>query len=206
MTQKQIQFRGILIRAIPSSEADLIVAILDEHGEKHITIAKQARKSRKRFGSSLDIFDFGRFEASQGRGGMPILQSFIPEPGFRKIRESLSRIACASVLVEAIDLLIPEGHADKGEHSPFQIAEETLSSINESTDIKSELRALYTGLSQILEFSGYHDKETERQPSLHALRLTIAHLEWCVERRLKSKESLEMVTRSLAAQSQETVR
>lgn len=197
MTSTQIQFKGILIRSIPSAEADLIVAILDEHGEKHVTIAKQARKSRKRFGSSLDLFDFGRFEATQGKGGLPILQSFIPEPGFRRIRDSLSKISCASVLAEALDLLIPEGHADSAHLSPFTVTQETLSQINESSDLKSELRALYTGLSALLELSGYHDRENERPPSLHALRETIAHLERCVERRLKSKESLDLVTRSL---------
>lgn len=190
-----------MIRVIPSAEADLIVAIIDEQGEKHVAIAKQARKSRKRFGSSLDLFDFGRFEATSGRGGLPMLQSFIPEPGFRRIRDSLSKISCASVLAEAIDLLIPEGHADQGTHSPFEVAREALLEINDSSDLKSELRALYTGLSRILEFSGYHDKESERTPSLHALRLTISHLERCVERRLKSRESLELVTRGLVANS-----
>ena len=90
MSQKQQQCKGIIIRTLASSEADLVAAILDEKGEKHVVIAKQARKSRKRFSSALDLFDFGRFETTFGKGTLAILQSFIPESGFKKLRQSLS--------------------------------------------------------------------------------------------------------------------
>lgn len=199
MNHKQHHFRGIVIRTLPSSEADLIVAILDESGEKHVAIAKQARKSRKRFGSALDLFDFGRFETSAGRGNLAMLQSFIPESGFRNLRSSLSKVACSSVIAEAVDLLVPEGHPEQGTVTAFTVIHLALDQINRAPEARTEFRALYQGLTQLLEISGYHDRETARTPSLHALRLTIKHLEQCVERRLKSKESLELVAKDLAA-------
>ncbi len=199
MSQKQQHFRGIVIRTLPSAEADLIVAILDERGEKHVVIAKQARKSRKRFGSSLDLFDFGRFETTIGRGNLALLQSFIPESGFGGLRNSLSKIACASVVAEATDLLIPEAHPEDGAITAFSIIHGTLSEINHASDKKGEFRALYEGLSQLLEISGYHDAEQARAPSLHALRLAIIQIEQCAERKLRSKESLELIAKDLAA-------
>ena len=192
-----IQFRGLVIRVIPSSEADLVVAVLAEDGEKHVTLAKQARKSRKRFGSSLDLFDFGRFEASQGKGGLPLLQSFIPEVGLKNLRNSLAKIACASVLAEVTDLLVPEAHGDTSHAATFSALMDGIRGINNCQDLKCELKSLYQALTKILQVSGYHDPSQAQAPSLHALRSLLIQGERSVERKLRSKETLEMIAAEL---------
>ena len=197
MTKRELHYRGVVLRTLGTSEADLIVAVLAEDGEKHVALAKQARKSRKRFGSSLDLFDFGRFEATQAKGNLPLLQSFIPEHGFRKLRDSLSKLACASVLVEATDLLIPESHGDISHQPIFAAVIDGLMQINDASDLKMELRALYLSISSILHLSGYHDPTQERAPSLHALRTILLQLEKTIERKLRSRETLELVAAEL---------
>jgi DNA repair protein RecO (recombination protein O) len=197
MVNKLLQFRGIIIRTLISSEADLIVAILAEDGEKYVTLAKQARKSRKRFANSLDLFDFGRFEASSGKGGLPLLQSFIPEHGFRLLRESLSKLSCASVLAESVDLLVPEAHGDNSHGAVFELLLSGLTQINDAKETKQDLRFLYMSLISLLHTSGYHDPSQELKPSLHALRSVINQIERSAEKKLKSKEALELIASSI---------
>jgi DNA repair protein RecO len=195
MAKSALLFRGFVIRTQPLGEADQIVVVFTEDGEKQVALAKQSRKSKKRFGSSLDLFDFGRFETIRSRTPTNLLQSFIAEGGYRELRGSLSKIACASLLAEVVDLLIPESHGDSNhaDTNLFAAFAGGLTSIVSAPNTREELRNLYLTLASILSYAGYYDHLEQRVPSLHALRILMNIVEQTAERRLRTKDAVEMV-------------
>ena len=197
MAQTILSFRGFVIRAIPFAEADLLVTIFSEDGEKHVVHARQGRKSRKRFGSTLDLFDFGRFEALATKAPTANLQSFIPESGYGTIRNSLSKITCASLLAEVVDLIVPEAHGDSSHEPLFAAFSGGISALVNAPSPKEELRNTYLALASLLAHAGYLDRNNEAPPSLHALRSMMLHVERIVERRLRTKEAVELVAQQL---------
>ncbi len=64
-----ISARALLLRATPYRDSDLVVDLLTpEHG-RVATLARGARRSRRRFGGVLDYFNLLQIELTRGRGG-----------------------------------------------------------------------------------------------------------------------------------------
>ncbi|MDG2335145.1 MAG: DNA repair protein RecO [Myxococcota bacterium] len=105
-----IEDEAIVLRAVDFGESDLIAHLLVPEIGRLTVIAKHARKSRKRFPGSLDIFNHIRVRVSRKRpGALGFLEQALLLDPFLPLREVPARFALASYLVELMDRMAPEG-------------------------------------------------------------------------------------------------
>jgi DNA repair protein RecO (recombination protein O) len=186
---------GIIIRAYPSGESDLVLRLICKHEGKLSLIAKHARSSKRRYGSRLDLFDRGLFEVKKGRGSLPFVEKFSPTPAFKNLREDLARVTIASVLCESFDVLLLEDAGDGDEI--FSLLSSGLEALDQTHTLKESLRVCHTVLCRLLELAGFLDHAQEPEPSANNLLRLLSHLEKCAEKELLSKAPLVEVIESL---------
>lgn len=179
---------GIVVRIIQSGESDLLIRVASAEIGKVTLFAKHARKSRKRFGSTLDLFDHGRFETKQGKGELLVLQSFSPIGSFRHLRDSLVKLTSATAICEAFDLLIPDEAGETADLYESLIL--SLQAIEESTNTQTALKVCHLSLVSLLHNSGLLEISQSPPPSVKNLRKLLHVIEQTGERRLSSKEML----------------
>lgn len=144
---------GIVLKTNPFGEADLIVTYLTKDFGIVKTFAKSPRKTKSRFGSSLEpltqsrISFWGREDASLPR----LTQSDIVH-SFHSIRSSLKCFLKATELVELTLNFVPEKCASK---KLYSLLMNTLLSIE--NDCASKLLVIYYKL-KLLEIAGYMPK------------------------------------------------
>ena len=158
---KQVQ--AIVIRVYPSGESDTILRLITPEFGKISAIAKYAKKSRKRYGTSFDLLDCGIFEIREGRGSLASVAGFVENLSFRNIRSNLWRLSCSAVLCEVSDYLLPE-HSGSEENS-YKMIIETFSTMDSKLDHKDILKALFNGVHHLLILSGFLEMDQEFTPS-----------------------------------------
>jgi len=100
---------GIVLKTLEYSEADLIVTHLTLAKGITKTFAKSPRKTKSRFGSSLEPLTHARISLWGKEQSMPKLtQSDILSP-FQTLRENIKDFVYMSKLAEILISLIPEG-------------------------------------------------------------------------------------------------
>lgn len=198
MAQQTKHFEGIVIRVVPVGEADQVVTIVSPSGGKLALIAKQSRKSRKRFGAAFDLFDTGRFEANEGKTSLPILTSFIPAAGFNKLRSDLDKITLGTLLCDVSDAVL---HDDIDDDLPaFATIRNALSSIESAPQLRDAFREVFIAIRTLLSESGFIDPARFDPPSAHRLRALIHVAEQVADRSIRSKELvLPMIERLTVA-------
>lgn len=99
------------IRITPYAETDLIVSLFTERVGKVTVMAKAARKSRRRFGGSLELLGLADvvYARSPRGGGLPALSEAVQIEAFEGIRKDVLRFALASLWAEILDKWLPEG-------------------------------------------------------------------------------------------------
>ena len=101
---------AILLRRSSYGDFDLIVTLLTLEKGKLTVIAKNAKKSRKRFSGVLELFSLLHLVCTAARGrGMPVLQEATIEHPFSDIRGNIMKTAYASYWAELITLWLEEG-------------------------------------------------------------------------------------------------
>ena len=193
------QIQGIIIRSYPSRESDLVLKVITKETGKLSLLAKYARKSRKKHGSSYDILDKGRFETREGKGSLLLVESFIPEGGYRKIREDLNKITAASVVLECTDILIHE-ESGPGE-DPYEILDLALKAIDDAKDLKEILKSCFLGVGHLLNMAGFGTDEIYGVPSAKRLLGLLSTVEESGERKLESKTALIGLLENLRAKA-----
>lgn len=141
---------AIVLRSWPFGESDKIVCFLTEHYGKVTGIAKGAKRSRKRFVNTLELFSLVnlRFQ-DRPHGSMAFIHACDLIRPFRDITTSLEKIAHASYLVEVADGLVGE----REENQPlFQHLREGLVFIEE---MGTSLAFVTFFELKILKLSGY---------------------------------------------------
>ena len=100
---------AVVLRSWPYGESDKIVCLLTESYGKVRGIAKGAKRSRKRFANSLELFSLVnlRFQ-DRPHGGLVFILSADLTFAFKRLDTSLEKIALASYLVEITDGLTAE--------------------------------------------------------------------------------------------------
>lgn len=188
---------GIIIRAYPSGESDLVLRVICRNEGKVSLLAKHARSSKRRYGSRLDLFDRGNFEVKKGRGSLTLVDKFSPAPAFRNLREDLARLTIASVLCESFDYLLLEGAGDGDE--VYSLLESGLQALDQTRTLKESLRVCHTVLGNLLSLAGFLDQAQQPEPSAKNLFKLLEHLELCAEKELQSKGPLRELVESLRA-------
>lgn len=125
---------GIVIKTFEYGEADLIVTFFTIDKGKIKGIAKSCRKTKSRFGSSLEPFTHSKISLyGKETSALPkITQSDILH-SHRKIREDLFRLAHGAYIAELIYEICPEGETNKG---VFHLFSSILNSIESDIDIE----------------------------------------------------------------------
>lgn len=99
---------AIVIGAMDYREADRIVTLFTlEHGKVRV-IARGARKSRRRFAASLELFARIRAAMKLSEGLSTLLEADL-ETVYPGIRKELGRIALAGYACELVDQFLPDG-------------------------------------------------------------------------------------------------
>ncbi len=180
---------ALVLRIYPFRDNDLMAHLLTPSIGKISVVARHARGSRKRFPSSLDIFDRGTARLTVEKSGAFGVKEFTPSHSLTRVRYDLDKLTLASLLCEAFDVVIP----DEGEvTSPrmFEVLDLSLNAIDESPDVKGALRATFIGLASLAQESGIADIATDA-PGSRALMMVLDAIERFTERRLMTKASLK---------------
>ncbi|NLF25906.1 MAG: DNA repair protein RecO [Deltaproteobacteria bacterium] len=186
---------GIIVKTHPSGESDLVIRVVtDLHGKLAI-FAPHARKSKRRFGTKMDVLDYGTFETKQGRGTLATLTAFNPISSFPNIRSDLDRLSSASTILEAFDLLLPEQGQEAGE--TFHVLLLALKSLEKSEGTKQILRICFMTLATLLNITGFETNQVGGRASSNNLLKILDQIEALAERKLFTRTALEKILEKL---------
>ena len=101
-----------MLRTIKLGEADRIVTLATEGRGKVRAVAKGVRKTKSRFGARLEPLSHVSLLCWEGRE-LDIVTQAETIDHFRDIRTDLDRLTRATTLLEAIDLVVQEGDANR---------------------------------------------------------------------------------------------
>lgn len=105
---------AVLIRRIPHGDYDLIATFISEKKGKIALIAKNAKKSQKRFAGILEPFSKLQLVCSFTKGrNLGVLQEATLEQPFASIRGNISKTAYASYWGEIIHIWCEEGKSQQ---------------------------------------------------------------------------------------------
>lgn len=180
-----LQCEAIIVKVYPYSESSVIARAISPSLGKIGLIARHARNSKKRFPSSIDVFDRGIFELSTAQRGLSPITSFSPSRTLRTLRSDLDKLALAELICESFDALVQEegGHEESGSEkahglsygnaeSIYELLRLGLESIDEAPDTTHAMRGTFLCLRSLLQLSGFVDAEQLGEPSAkHFLKL-----------------------------------
>ncbi len=183
-----INFKGIVIQKYDSGETDLVLHIMSPTQGKVSILVKHAKRTKKSFGSKVDIFDSGVFQVRQRAAGLSVLSSFEPEQSCRTIRADIDKLILASMLCESVDLLVKEESAH--DSSVYEALLLGLHALDESSGPGESLKAAYLSLSHILGHSGISDMEKHDRASVNSFVHILDQLEAFLEKPLRSRSAV----------------
>jgi len=104
---------AIMLRRIDYGDYDLIVIFMTEDYGKISFIAKNAKKSIKRFSGILELFSVLNIAGKRGRSKLPVLTEADLVQPFSQIRSDILKTAYASYFSEVIITWVEEGKPQK---------------------------------------------------------------------------------------------
>jgi DNA repair protein RecO (recombination protein O) len=104
--------RGVVLRTLRLGEADRIVTLMTEQHGKVRAVAKGVRRTTSKFGSRLEPLSHVALLGWQGRGDLDIVNQVEVIDTHRAVREDLDRMATAMVMLEVVDQIAQERHAN----------------------------------------------------------------------------------------------
>jgi len=184
----ELEVRGVVLRAYPYGDSNLILKVLTAERGKVSIAAKSARSSRKRFQGGFDLFDTGSFRVRAGSGDiLGEVIEFIPIKNFAPLRESLLRIVVGSFLTECFELIVAEdGPEDPHAFNTLTLA---LEAVSHSSEVKEALKAAFLALGSLLEHEGILPTEA-LVPTFKNLRHLCQLIENQTNRSIVSKEEV----------------
>lgn len=146
----QLQTEGVILRVIDFRETDRIVHVYTKDLGKLSAVARHATKSRKRFGTTLNVFQLVRLKLKQKpQSSLAVLEQVRPLVSFAGIYSDWRRIIVACVIADFVNEMTREGHVNS---QVYQVSREALLALNRG---ESALTTLTTFQYHLLEASGY---------------------------------------------------
>ena len=108
----QFRDRGVVLRTIRLGEADRIVTLMTEHHGKVRAVAKGVRRTTSKFGSRLEPLSHVALLGWQGRGDLDTINQVEVLDTFRPVREDLDRMSAGLSMLEVVDQVGQERHAN----------------------------------------------------------------------------------------------
>jgi len=144
---------AILLRKIEYGDHDFIISFLTKSKGKISVIAKNAKKSVKRFSGALDLFFVNQIHCTfpkKKKDGLIILSQADLENGFANIRYDVFKTAYASFWVELIHFWLEE---DKVQSDLYDLLLFSLDALNKGT-IEKEVLSLFFQI-RFMSISGF---------------------------------------------------
>jgi DNA repair protein RecO (recombination protein O) len=104
--------RAVLLQSVEFGEADRIVTFLSEERGRVSALAKNARRSARRFGAGLSLFGYGEATLAETRGDLYRLERFDSARGFPYLALEVAKVAHASYACELVRELAPPNQAE----------------------------------------------------------------------------------------------
>ncbi|HVP29218.1 MAG TPA: DNA repair protein RecO [Myxococcota bacterium] len=131
---------ALVLRTVDFGESDRIVHLLTPESARLTAIAKGARRSKKRFGGTLDLFHHLRIQVvRRSTSRMARLEGAVLIEPFAALRTSAARFALGCYLLELLARLAPEGGARADARRLFGFALRALHTLA-SSDADGRLR------------------------------------------------------------------
>jgi|GEM_PF-937046 len=181
---------ALVLRVSTYRDNDLMATLLTPSLGKISAIARHARGSKKRFPSSLDLFDRGIARLTVERSGAAGIKEFTPSHSLKRVRDNLDKLTLASLLCEAFNVVLQEDGGDADSPAVFEILDLSLNALDEANSTKEILRATYVALSSLTKRAGIIDT-TEAKPSSKTLMRNISAIEQFCERPLMTRCALD---------------
>lgn len=105
---------GVVLRTYRLGEADRIVVLVTEGHGKVRAVAKGVRKTTSKWGARLEPLSHVSLLLWQGRGELAVVNQAEVVDHFPSVRDDLVRVACGLSMLEVVDQISLEGHADPG--------------------------------------------------------------------------------------------
>jgi DNA repair protein RecO len=191
----EISTVAIVVRVSYFRDYDLIAHLMTPTMGKVSVIARHARGSKKRFPSSLDVFDRGTTRLALERNYLITVKEFSAAKTLISLRENLDKITLASLLCEVFDLVIPDGET-AGSQNLFEILDLSLNALCEAESTREGLKATHIALSNLLLLSGIGDI-SELPAGTKALAKAIDIIENFAQRRLATRGALVALVNAL---------
>ncbi|HUI05075.1 MAG TPA: DNA repair protein RecO, partial [Acidimicrobiales bacterium] len=102
---------GVVLRTMRLGEADRIVTLMTKGHGKVRAVAKGVRRTTSKFGGRLEPLSHVTLLCWQGRELDIVNQAEVTD-AFRTVREDLARMAKAFTVLEVVDQLAQERHAN----------------------------------------------------------------------------------------------
>jgi DNA repair protein RecO len=186
---------GIVIRVYPSGDDDLVLKVITSVRGKMSLFAGHARKSKKRFGSTMDLFDYGRLEFEEKKSHLHRLTAFSSLSSFPRIRRKLDRMTAANAICEVFDVLLPEeGHEDS---ATFRILLAAMRALEQAEGPTTALRVCFTAVLSLLDISGFTHNGAAPRPSAKNMERLLDQVEQLAERKLASRPAVESLIAAL---------
>lgn len=134
---------AILLRKIEYGDHDLIISFLTKNRGKISVIAKNAKKSVKRFTGALDLFSANHIQCTlpkKKKDALIILAQADLENGYADIRYDVFKTAYASYWVELIYFWVEDG---RKQTQLYDLLEFSLGALSKGTIRRSVLSLLY---------------------------------------------------------------
>ncbi len=151
-----LRTKGIVLKNYPYGEADLLVTYLTEDAGIVKAFAKSSRKTKSRFGSSLEPLTYSRISllGREDSGILRLTQSDIIKP-FHDIREDISKMEIISRIIELTLKIIPEKEHDINIFKLFLLTLKNFLAVSDPVRLKV-LSLFYT--VRILALTGFSPK------------------------------------------------
>ena len=122
---------ALILRSVDFSESDRVIHLLVPDVGRVAVIARGARRSAKRFGGTLDLFNHLRVQIERRRsGGLSRLDQAELVRSFAPLRVDPARFALGCYLLELLDRLAPEGGSPQDMRRLFAFALSALETVS----------------------------------------------------------------------------
>ncbi len=125
------RIEALVLRKSSYGEADLLVTLFSRELGKLRALAKNAKKSQKRFGGRLDFFNRISVDITLNKRRFNLIGDVTLEESYREITESVDSFVAGTRVLEFLDFLTPEHEpADK----LFDLGKDTLGHLSEKQE------------------------------------------------------------------------
>ena len=122
---------ALILRSVDFSESDRVIHLLVPDVGRVAVIARGARRSAKRFGGTLDLFNHLRVQIERRRsGGLSRLDQAELVRSFAPLRVDPARFGLGCYLLELLDRLAPEGGSPQDMRRLFAFALSALETVS----------------------------------------------------------------------------